>query len=540
MAAFVVRRLLSGLGLILLLAFLTYLVFEVIPVNPACLRVACGPSTHSTDADLRAANHTLGVDRPIVFQYGRFLWRFLRHGSLGTTWIGEASVNQAIGEALPITASIVLGGVVILLLLAVPLGCLAALRPRSPLDRGVLAFGVLGVAVHPFVLAYVLARFLAPDIGLPIGGYCPLTASRNGCGGPIGWGEHLVLPWICFALFFLPLYVRMIRVRLLETLSAPYVVTARAKGATERRVVLGHVLRNAIGPVLPMAAADAGTALTAAIYIEVVFSMPGLGRLAVTALGGASGGYDRPLVVGIVCTVAAFVVLLSVASDIGTAWLDPRVRLRSSAGLVRLPGFLSRHEPSRRTKRILAGAGVAIAIAGGFAIYTSGSPSKAATLIPPTRTLHVNWTEDHQIYVAGESGSLTVRVRKVEFGRRGWRITGGVTNKLTTPIQIYAGGTDIRQSGFALTYAERSQGYNTLVVANASDFRPALPNVLQPGASWNGTWGGIETIPPGRQFYVGVGVFGPVGLQTQTLFFGASVVTNGSGITPKRPPGKKS
>ena len=107
-------------------------------------------------------------------------------------------------------------------------------------------------------------------------------------------GRDLLLPWICFSLFFLPLYVRMIRVRLLETLGEQYVVTARAKGASERRVVVGHVLRNAIAPVLPMAAADAGTALTAAIYIEVVFVMPGLGREAVFALGGgAAGTTDR-------------------------------------------------------------------------------------------------------------------------------------------------------------------------------------------------------------------------------------------------------
>ena len=513
MAPFVVRRLLSGLGLILLLSFLTYLVFEVIPVDPACLRVACGPNTHSTDADLRAADHTLGVDRPIVFQYGRFLWRFLRHGSLGTTWIGESSVNATIGAALPVTASIVLGGVVLLLLLAVPLGCLAALRPRSPLDRGVLAFGILGVAVHPFVLAYVFARFLAPDIGLPIGGYCALTSKSGGCGGPVDWGQHLLLPWICFALFFLPLYVRMIRVRLLDTLSAPYVVTARAKGATEKRVVLGHVLRNAIGPVLPMAAADAGTALTAAIYIEVVFSMPGLGRLAVSALGGATGGYDRPLVVGIVCTVATFVVLLSVASDIGTAWLDPRVRLRSSTGLVRLPGFIARHQPSRRTKRVLGAAGVAAAIAGGVVIYTSGTPGKAATLLPPARAVRVNWTEKHTIFVGGLSGTLVVRVRKVEFGRQGWRVTGGVTSQMTAPLQVYAGDNSTRSERLSLVYATRSQGYNTLVVANASDFRPPLPSALQPGRQ-------LERdvrrrrgrSRPDKQFYVGFGVFGPVGL----------------------------
>jgi peptide/nickel transport system permease protein len=534
MAGFVVRRLLSGLGLVLLLTFLTYLVFEVIPVDPACLRVACGPNTHSTDADLRAADHGLGVDRPLVFQYGRFLWRFLRHGSFGTTWIGEASVNSTIGAALPITGSIVLGGVVLLLLLAVPLGCVAALRPRSAADRGVLAFGIIGIAIHPFVLAYVLGRIFAPDIGLPSGGYCALTSTSPGCSGPVDWADHLLLPWICFALFFLPLYVRMIRVRLLETLGEPYVTTARAKGATERRVVLGHVLRNAIGPVLPMAAADAGTALTAAIYIEVVFGMPGLGRLAVTALGGESGGYDRPLVVGIVCTVAAFVVLLSVASDIGTAWLDPRVRLRSSAGLVRLPRFLARREPSRRTKRILAGVAVAAVVAAGFAIYTSGSPSKAATLLPPTRTVRVNWTEPHTVFVGGQSGTLVVRVRKIEIGRQGWRITGGITSHFPAPVQIYPGSSDLRENGFALDYAQRSQGFNSLVVANGSDFRPPLPNVLGPGASWNGTWAGVEAVPPGRQFYVGFGVFGPPGLPVGTQFFGASITTNASGVIPKR------
>ncbi len=534
MAAFVTRRVLSGLGLILLLTFLTYLVFEVIPVDPACLRVACGPNTHSTDADLRAADHTLGVDRPLVFQYARFLWRFLRHGSLGTTWIGESSVNHTIGAALPITASIVAGGVLVLLFLAVPLGCFAALRPRSLADRGLLAFGVVGVAIHPFVLAYVLGRIFAPDIGLPSGGYCALTSSAAGCGGPVDWAEHLLLPWICFALFFMPLYVRMIRVRLLETLAEPYVVTARAKGATERRVVLGHVLRNAIGPVLPMAAADAGTALTAAIYIEVVFAMPGLGRLAVTALGGASGGYDRPLVVGIVCTVATFVVLLSVASDIGTAWLDPRVRLRSSTGLVRLPRVLARHPLPVAAKRALAVAAAAGVVAGGFAIYTSGSAGKASPFVGPARTLRVHWMESHTLNTGPTSGSLELRVRKVELGRQGWRVTGGITSHAAMPLQVYAGSNTTRSNGFSLVYSVRSQGFNSLVVANASDFRPPLPTVFNPGDSWNGTFAGVEVVPAGKQFYVGFGVFGPVGLTVNSGFFGTSLLTNASGITPKR------
>ena len=534
MAAYAVRRLLSGLMLILLLTFLTYLVFEAIPVDPACMRVACGPSSHSTDTDIRAADHVLGVDRPIVYQYGRFLWRFVRHGSLGTTWVGEASVNHTIGAALPITASIVVGGVLLLLLLAIPLGCVAALRPRSVADRSLLAFAIVGIAVHPFVLAYVFGRIFGPHIGLPPGGYCALTSSSSGCGGPLDWGEHLLLPWICFSLFFLPLYVRMIRVRLLETLGERYVVTARAKGASERRVVVRHVLRNAIAPVLPMAAADAGTALTAAIYIEVVFAMPGLGREAVFALGGASGGYDRPLVVGIVVTVATFVVLLTVASDIGTAWLDPRVRAKASSGLFPVPRALKRHQLPVAVKRTLAVVGAVALVAGLVTMYAIPTGGKAATLIGPARVVKVDWTETHALNFGSVPGSVVVRVRKVELGRRGWRVTGGVTNEGTSPIQIYPGTNAARENGFSLAYATRSQGYNTLVVTNAGDFRPALPNVLNPGESWNGTFAGVEVIPGDKQFYVGYGIFGPPGL-TPNSFFGTSILTDASSVTPRRP-----
>jgi hypothetical protein len=342
----------------------------------------------------------------------------------------------------------------------------------------------------------------------------------------------LLLPWICFSLFFLPLYVRMIRVRLIETLGEQYVVTARAKGASERRVVVGHVLRNAIAPVLPMAAADAGTALTAAIYIEVVFAMPGLGREAVFALGGASGGYDRPLVVGIVLTVATFVVLLTVASDIGTAWLDPRVRVQASSGLFPVPRALKRHKLPVTAKRTLVVVGAAVLVAGLVTMYAIPTGGKAATLVGPTRVVKVDWTETHALNIGPAPGSVEVRVRKVELGRQGWRVTGGVTNKGTSPIQIYAGTNAARENGFSLVYATRSQGYNTLVVANAGDFRPALPNVLNPGESWNGTFAGVEVIPADKQFYVGYGIFGPPGLNPNSLF-GTSILTEASGVTPK-------
>jgi peptide/nickel transport system permease protein len=140
----------------------------------------------------------------------------------------------------------------------------------------------------------------------------------------------MAAPWLVFALFFVPIYLRMIRTRLVATLSEQYVTTARAKGATESRVVVHHALRNATGPLLPMVALDAGTAITAAIYVETIFGLPGLGHLAVVGLTGEIGQihYDLPFLVSLVLTIGVFVVALTTLADIASAWLDPRIRGR--------------------------------------------------------------------------------------------------------------------------------------------------------------------------------------------------------------------
>jgi peptide/nickel transport system permease protein len=249
----------------------------------------------------------------------------------------------------------------LMFLLTVPLAAIAATFPRSPADRGALSFSLVGLAVHPFVLGIGLQQ-AASHLGLPAAGYCPLTTTAvptslapgspiptgrfaaAPCGGASSWALHMIVPWIVFALFFTPLYLRMIRTRLLATLGEQYVVTARAKGATEQRVVVRHALRNALGPLVPMIALDAGTALTAAIYIETVFAIPGLGHLAVVGLSGEffNGHYDIHYITAIVFTVGLFVVALSTAADVTSAWLDPRVRQQTRRGLIPLPRVLRR------------------------------------------------------------------------------------------------------------------------------------------------------------------------------------------------------
>lgn len=510
MLAHLTRRLLSGLLLMFVLTLLTYLVFFTVPGDPGCQVVSCQTGQGgATPAQLRAVDHRLGLDRPVLEQYGHFLWRLVRHGSLGNSWRGF-SVGTMIKQSLPVTASLVLGGIVLVLLLAVPLGMLAALRPRSLLDRGSLAVGMVGLAVHPFVLGIGAREISVRVHAAPPAGYCPLIPSASSCSGPMQWAYHLYVPWIVFALFFLPLYMRMIRVRLLETMGAPYVTVARAKGASESRVLRKHVLRNAITPVVSMMATDAGTALTSAIYIETIFSMPGLGRDAVSALSGEAGGYDLPAIVGIVFTVAAAVVVLNTAADLATAWLDPRLRL-ASRGLIPVPQALARLSQRllpQRARRPLRLAAIAAAVVLG-ALLVWRATSKSAhpfVLTGPIRTVKAGWVEQ---YALQQGGSLGFRVRSIDLGRTGWTVHAAITNRSKTAVTVTKGYDYARAAGLSLVYPDSTAGSTgNLKVVTAETVEPPL-RTLAPGGTWQGTFSGKGRPPQGKIIYVGFGLFTP-------------------------------
>jgi peptide/nickel transport system permease protein len=303
---------------------------------------------------MRAVVHEHGYDRSVFVQYGSYVWHIVRNRSLGTSW-NKIPLDATISAALPATVSLIAGGMLLTLLLALPLGALAALRPRSLIDRSLLSSSVVGLAVHPFVLGIGVAA-LFHALGAPRHQYCPLTtrgvpqeAHFPGqpiilpgpghvpvpCGGPIDWATHLAVPWLVFALLFVPFYLRTVRTRLVTTLAERYVTTARAKGASEPRVVVRHALRNAVGPLLPMVALDAGTAITACIYIETIFGLPGLGHLAVQGLSGEyfdpQKHYDLPFIVAIVLTIGVFVVALNTLADIAALWVNPRLRNEGTA-----------------------------------------------------------------------------------------------------------------------------------------------------------------------------------------------------------------
>lgn len=357
MISYIAKRLATGVMLIFALTLVTYTVFFLIPIDPGYIALG---NPRASQAERVRIDHQLGLDRPVAVQYAHFAWSLVRHGTLGHPFASKVSLNHVIALYAPPTASLVLGGALLLLVLAVPLALVSAARPRGLLDRGVLAISVLGIALHPFVLGLLIRGTLANRLHLaPSSGYCPLwgkdiAVPQTGqetpapCGGFATWISHLVLPWLVFALFFLPIYARMFRARLVDTLSMRYIVTARAKGASEWRVFWAHALRNAIVPILPMIAMDVGTALTAAIYVETIFGLNGLGILSLNALSGETGGYDLPTINAVVFTVASTVVFLNLLADIALVALDPRITDRSGG-----PGprqrFDSALERARRT-----------------------------------------------------------------------------------------------------------------------------------------------------------------------------------------------
>jgi peptide/nickel transport system permease protein len=328
---YVVRRVLWAVFLCFVLTIVTYLIFFQIPADPARYLVQAQASPASDlSLQLEAARKELGVDKPIYVQYGRFLKRIVRL-DLGTSYSrfrtrDERSVNDMLKEAAPVTISLFFGATLVYLLIALPLGTLGALYPGSLLDRLILIFVLLGISAHPLIVGFFLRQTFAYQWRiLPYGGYCPLVG-ETACGGPVDWAQHLVLPWVTFALLFAALYTRMTRAGVLDVLAEHWVRTARAKGAAEERVMRAHVLRNAMLPIVTMIGMDLGFGFASAIFVEQVFGLPGLGSMAITAMRG-SVGFDLPAITGVVLVVSFAIVVINLVVDLLYAWLDPRIRV---------------------------------------------------------------------------------------------------------------------------------------------------------------------------------------------------------------------
>jgi len=317
---YIVRRLLWAGVLFIAVTAVTYIIFFLIPADPA--RLMCGQ--RATPQCIDRAETYLGLDKPVPVQYAKFLHRLVVEHSLGRSFTNRQDVTHVVLSAAPVTAALVFGGAVLWLLVSIPIGILSALRPRSLLDRVSMTFVLIGISAHPVWIGLILAYFLGFKLeAFPITGYCDLIAPSTDCGGPIQWAWHLVLPWATFAVLFAATYVRMIRAYVMETLNEDYVRTARAKGADERRVLSRHVCRNALLPVVTILGMDLGLALGGAFFVESVYGLPGLGQVAVQAVDRV----DLPVTQGVVVFGTICILVFTFIVDVLYAWIDPRIRV---------------------------------------------------------------------------------------------------------------------------------------------------------------------------------------------------------------------
>lgn len=324
MFRYLIRRILWALFLFLIITFVTFVIFYMAPNDPA--RAMCGGDQARAQC-LKTATEKLGLDKPVVVQYVRYLDRLVVHQDLGTSYATGQSINQKIKMAAPVTASLVFGGAVLWMIIGLSVGIFSALRPRSLIDRAAMIFVLIGVSAHPVWIGLILSYAFGVRWHItPIADYANFFGAAPGSGdpgGPAQWAYHMILPWMTFALLFAALYVRMIRANVMETLNEDYVRTARAKGAPEQRILFAHVLRNALLPVVTMLGMDIGVALGGAIFTETVFQLPGLGRTVVVALGNE----DLAIVEGVVVFATFAILFFNLIVDLLYAWIDPRIRL---------------------------------------------------------------------------------------------------------------------------------------------------------------------------------------------------------------------
>ena len=318
MVRYIIRRLLWAIVLLIVVSFVTFVVFYVLPsADPAVLRAGRAPNPLLI-AHIR---HVLGLDRPFWVQYWDYLKALMLHFNFGYSYEFSLPVRSLIFQRLPATISLTIGAVLIWMLVGLSIGILSAVRPRSLMDRSAMGAALVAISAPSYWLALVSLYLFANDIGIVkifdgAGTYTGLTANAG------QWFGSLILPWLVLAAASAAFYSRLLRASLIETMSEDYIRTARAKGLSERRVILRHGVRSAITPVVTALGIDIGTLMGGAVLVETVFNIPGVGRLAYDGIQNA----DLPVIQGTVLFGAFFIVMANLVVDIGYAFLDPRVR----------------------------------------------------------------------------------------------------------------------------------------------------------------------------------------------------------------------
>jgi len=314
-ASYVVRRVLSIALVLVLISLIVFVAIHVLPGSAATLILG----EYATPESLRVLEREMGLDRPSAVHYAAWMGGVVT-GDWGYSLAMKQPVTAIVGLRLRNSALLAGFALLAVVLIAIPLGTLAALRRGRWLDLAILTGSYIGISVPEFVTGMVLILVLAgPSLHLfPTGDYAPLAAGLR------TWLSHLVLPALTLTLVLLAHVVRQTRSGLVEVLQSAYVRTARLKGATERRVVVRHALRNGLLPAVTVIALDLGYLMGGIVVVEEVFAYPGMGRLILYAIQNR----DVPLLQVSILIVAATYTFANFAADLAYAWLDPRIRYR--------------------------------------------------------------------------------------------------------------------------------------------------------------------------------------------------------------------
>jgi peptide/nickel transport system permease protein len=315
MARFVVRRLLSMLFVMFAISVLTFLIFNVIPNGDPAQRMA---GRTPTEPEIQRIREEWGFDESLPVQYVTTMEKVFT-GDL-VSYFTRLDVGEEIVKGLPRTFSLAIGAAILWMVTAVALGLYSAVKAGKFADRFLTVLALVGISMPVFWIGALMNHYLGFEAGLfPNGGYVPLTED------PVDWFYHLIMPWTALAILFIGFYSRVLRSNVLDTINEDYVRTARAKGLSERRVLVRHVLRNSLLPIVTLWGLDFGAVVGGgAILTETVFDLQGVGQFAADSIGQL----DVPPVLAITMFGAFFIVLLNAIVDITYAVLDPRIRLQ--------------------------------------------------------------------------------------------------------------------------------------------------------------------------------------------------------------------
>lgn len=312
MFSYVLKRLGATIVVMAVVAFFVFSLLYLTPGDPAA--VIAGDI--ATDEDIKRIRQSLGLDDPFLVRFGNWVWA-LAHGDLGTSIFTNLPVARLIEQRIEPTISLTLCTLIVSLVLAVPLGTIAAARAGSWLDKTVMGISVIGFSLPVFVLAFGLILIFSVTLEwLPVQGYRPISE------GVWQWLRHLILPSIALGTVYAALIARITRASVLDVLAQDYIRTATAKGMKEGQVLWGHALKNAAVPIVTIVGIGIGLLISGAVVTETVFAIPGVGRLTVDAILRR----DYPIIQGVILIFSAAYVLINLLIDLSYMIFDPRIR----------------------------------------------------------------------------------------------------------------------------------------------------------------------------------------------------------------------